>query len=55
MTLLGIEEQKSASGPAYALNLILLIVNDSLDVITWVPWNIVEFKTVVTGTLESFI
>jgi len=36
MTLLGIEEQKSASGSAYALDLKPLIEDDSLDVITWV-------------------
>jgi hypothetical protein len=36
MVLLRIKKQKSAAGSAYALNLILLIVNDSLDVITWV-------------------
>ena len=36
MALLGIEEQKSAAGPAYALNLKPLIEEDSLDFITWV-------------------
>jgi len=36
MALLGIEEQKSAAGPAYALNLKPLIEDDSLDFITWV-------------------
>jgi hypothetical protein len=36
MTLLCDEERKTVAGPAYALNLILLIVDNSLDVITWV-------------------
>jgi hypothetical protein len=52
---LPIGEQKAADLLAYALDLTPLIEDDSLDVITWVPWNIVEFKTVVTGTLESSI
>jgi len=56
MALLGIEEQKSVAGPAYALNLILLIEDDSLDVITWVQGGtLLNSRTVVTGTLESSI